>query len=183
MNVINIIAIIGTIISVTATTIIIYKFLKDNNFCMSRTRRRNRISPEMFRVLARIIEERNQQLSEIELKSRSDNISKNKFIVVVNPDNKIVLGIPELMIYTISNLHKKHPYFFGKILENNFFENSLNPNIGITLDIGKGLFIPVIKESNKLTIKDIAKQLTLFKLKALRNSFKNAIIIFYIIQV
>ena len=46
----------------------------------------------MFRVLARIIEERNQQLSEIELKSRSDNISKNKFIVVVNPDNKIVLG-------------------------------------------------------------------------------------------
>ena len=92
MNVINIIAIIGTIISVTATTIIIYKFLKDNNFCMSRPRRRNRISPEMFRVLARIIEERNQQLSEIELKSRSDNISKNKFIVVVNPDNKIVLG-------------------------------------------------------------------------------------------
>ena len=92
MNVINIIAIVGTIISVTATTIIIYKFLKDNNFCMSRPRRRNRISPEMFRVLARIIEERNQQLSEIELKSRSDNISKNKFIVVVNPDNKIVLG-------------------------------------------------------------------------------------------
>ena len=95
MNVINIIAIIGTIISVTATTIIIYKFLKDNNFCMSRPRRRNRInriSPEMFQVLARIIEERNRQISEIELKSRSDNISKNKFIVVVNPDNKIVLG-------------------------------------------------------------------------------------------
>ena len=92
MNVINIIAIVGTIISVTATVIIIYQFLKDNNFCMSRPRRRNRISPEMFRVLARIIEERNQQLSEIELKSRSDNISKNKFIVVVNPDNKIVLG-------------------------------------------------------------------------------------------
>ena len=60
-----------------------------------------------------------------------------------------------------------------KNIRKQFFENSLNPNVGITLDIGKGLFIPVIKESNKLTIKDIAKQLTLFKLKALRNSFKN----------
>ena len=92
MNVINIIAIIGIIISGTVTSIIIYKFLKDNNFCISRPRRRNRISPEMFHALARIIEERNRQISEIELKSRSDNISKNKFIVVVNPDNNIVLG-------------------------------------------------------------------------------------------
>ena len=99
MNVINIIAIIGTIVSVTATIIIIYQFLKDNNFCMSRQRQRqrntrNRISPEMFRALARIIEERNRQLSDIELQSRTNNISKkkNKFIVVVNPDNKIVLG-------------------------------------------------------------------------------------------
>ena len=97
MNVINIIAIIGTIISVTATIIIIYQFLKENNFCMSRQRQRNtrnRISPEMFRVLVRVIEERNRQLSDIELQSRTNNISKkkNKFIVVVNPDNNIVLG-------------------------------------------------------------------------------------------
>ena len=92
MNVINIIAIVGTIISVTVTIIILYNFFKENNFFTSRPRRRNRISPEMFRVLVRVIEERNRQISEIELKSKSDNISKNKFIVVVNPDNKIVLG-------------------------------------------------------------------------------------------
>ena len=92
MNVINIIAIGGTIISVTVTIIILYNYFKENHFFMTRPRRRNRISPEMFRVLVRVIEERNRQISEIELKSRSDNISKNKFIVVVNPDNKIVLG-------------------------------------------------------------------------------------------
>ena len=94
MNVINIIAIIGTIISVTATIIILYNYFKENNFFMTRPRRRNRISPEMFRVLVRIIEERNRQLSDIELQSRTNNISKkkNKFIVVVNPDNNIVLG-------------------------------------------------------------------------------------------
>ena len=94
MNIINIIAIVGTIISVTVTIIILYNYFKENNFFMTRPRRRNRISPEMFRVLVRIIEERNRQLSDIELQSRTNNISKkkNKFIVVVNPDNKIVLG-------------------------------------------------------------------------------------------
>tara|TARA_B100001175_G_scaffold242138_1_gene208529 strand:+ start:25909 stop:27000 length:1092 start_codon:yes stop_codon:yes gene_type:complete len=107
------------------------------------------------------------QLKKIKISSALKNLD------IYSKENKIVLGIPELIIYAISSLHKKHPYFFGKILENDFFENSLNPNIGITLDIGKGLFIPVIKESNKLNIKEIAKQLTLFKLKALRNSFKN----------
>ena len=44
---------------------------------MSRPRQRNRISPEMFRALARIIEERNRQLGDIELQSRTNNISNN----------------------------------------------------------------------------------------------------------
>ncbi len=96
-----------------------------------------------------------------------------KILESYSKDKKVVLGIPELMIHVISTLHVKYPFFFGKILENNLFEKSKNPNIGITLDIGKGLFIPVISESNKLNIKDIAIQLTSFKLKALRNSFKN----------
>jgi len=92
MNVINIIAIIGTIISVTATIIILYNYFKENHFFMTRPRRRNRISPEMFRVLVRVIEERNRELGEIELQSKSDNGSIKKYIIVVNPDNKIVLG-------------------------------------------------------------------------------------------
>ena len=92
MNVINIIAIIGTIISVTATIIILYNYFKENHFFMTRPRRRNRISPEMFRVLVRVIEERNRELGDIELQNITDNVSQNKFIVVINPDNKIVLG-------------------------------------------------------------------------------------------
>lgn len=107
------------------------------------------------------------QLKKIKISSALKNLD------IYSKENKIVLGIPELMIHSISSLHKKYPFFFGKIVENDFFENSLDSNIGITLDIGKGLFIPVIKKSNKLNIKDITKQLTLFKLKALRNSFKN----------
>ena len=91
MNVINIIAIVGTIISATVTIIILYNYFKENHFFMSRPRRRNRISPEMFHVLARIIQERNNEeesKKEIELTP----IKQNKFVIIVNPDNKISLG-------------------------------------------------------------------------------------------
>tara|TARA_B100001250_G_scaffold149451_1_gene128022 strand:+ start:21062 stop:22156 length:1095 start_codon:yes stop_codon:yes gene_type:complete len=87
--------------------------------------------------------------------------------------HKLVLGIPELLIYVISSLHNKYPFFYGKIKENDVYEKTENPNIGITLDVGKGLFIPVIFNANKLKIKDIAVLLTSYKLKSIRNSFKN----------
>jgi len=96
MYVIDRIAIVGIIISVTATIIVLYNHCKENHFCKRRRpRRRNQISPEMFHVLARIIRERNREISDLELANCSNNIvsqKENKFIVVVNPDNKIVLG-------------------------------------------------------------------------------------------
>ena len=94
-------------------------------------------------------------------------------LTIYSKKHKVVLGIPELMIYVISSLHSKYPFFFGKIKENDIFKKTLNPNIGITLDIGKGLFIPVIFKADKLKIKEIAVLLTSYKLKALRNTFKN----------
>jgi hypothetical protein len=91
MYVINIIAIIGIFILSIATILILYNYFKENHFFMSRPRRRNRISPEMFHVLARIIQERNNEeesKKEIELTP----IKQNKFVIIVNPDNKISLG-------------------------------------------------------------------------------------------
>jgi hypothetical protein len=91
MTIFNKIAVVGMIISITATIIVLYNYCKENHFCKRRRpRRRNQISPEMFHVLARIIQERNNEESkkEIELIPKK----KKKFIVVVNPDNKIVLG-------------------------------------------------------------------------------------------
>ena len=93
MTIFNKIAVVGMIISITATIIVLYNYCKENHFCKRRRpRRRNQISPEMFHVLARIIQERNRELGEIELQSKYDNGSIKKYIIVVNPDNKIVLG-------------------------------------------------------------------------------------------
>ena len=88
-------------------------------------------------------------------------------------DNKVVLGITELIIFSISKLNIKFPFFFGKILENDKIKINENTNIGITIDIGKGLYIPVISNANKLSLKDVNLELASLKIKAMRNSFNN----------
>lgn len=91
----NYITIAGMIFSAIVTIIIIYIYCKNNR--NSTNRRRNRISPEMFQVLANIILERNREQAirnyqteqkEIELTEMKDKYR----VIIINPDNNISLG-------------------------------------------------------------------------------------------
>ena len=99
MPIVTIIAIIGMVISFTATTIIFYNFCKTNNFFgLIRNRRINRISPEMFHILARIIQQRNEQIINEYQYNRDREIemieyNKRDKIVIINPNNNIEIGI------------------------------------------------------------------------------------------
>ena len=111
MNITDRIAIVGIIITITATIIVLYNYIMGNR-CYGRIywrgRRRgnirnNRVSPEMFDVLARIIHERNmialiEQRRQREIEYRREielTEMRNKYketIIIVNPDEKIQLG-------------------------------------------------------------------------------------------
>ena len=94
----NIIAYVGMTICFFVTVFIIYSVVwrwRRENWV--RRNRSNRISPEMFVVLARVIQERNiitrleqEHVREIELTE-----IRNKYkhtVIVVNPDEEIQLG-------------------------------------------------------------------------------------------
>tara|TARA_Y100000741_G_C18015330_1_gene461949 strand:+ start:335 stop:625 length:291 start_codon:yes stop_codon:yes gene_type:complete len=90
----DIIAYVGMTISFFVTVFIIYSAVwgwRRRNWV--RRNRRNRISPEMFDVLARVILERNAEMvrrREIELTE-----VRNKYkhtVIVINPDEKIQIG-------------------------------------------------------------------------------------------
>jgi 2-oxoglutarate dehydrogenase E2 component (dihydrolipoamide succinyltransferase) len=48
-----------------------------------------------------------------------------------------------------------------------------NVNIGITIDVGKGLFVLVIKETTNLSINEISEKLIHFRMKAIRKNFNS----------
>ena len=79
----------------------------------------------------------------------------------------------ELVVFCLGKVFEKFPKFFSKIENNDFYKVSSSANIGLTLDIGKGLFVPVISNSNNMTLKSISTKIMEFKMKALRNNFKS----------
>ncbi len=104
MILIDILAIIGIIITVTATIIVLYLHFKANRCygcCWSRRRNINnrRISPEMFQTLAIIINERNRERLRLnnankrEIELTEIRRKNNDMVVIINPDNNIQLGM------------------------------------------------------------------------------------------
>ena len=103
---IQLIIIIVIIILILVLGIILYKisykslfeFCRTNNFFgFINTRRRNRISPEMFHILAQIIRQRDDQvINDYEYRKKEvemvefNNLDK---VIILNPDNNIELGI------------------------------------------------------------------------------------------
>ena len=79
----------------------------------------------------------------------------------------------ELIVFCLGKVFERFPKFFSKIENNDFYKVSSSANIGLTLDVGKGLFVPVISNSNNMTLKSISTKIMEFKMKALRNNFKS----------
>ena len=95
-------------------------------------------------------------------------------IDTISSENNFVFGIPELIIHSISKLINEFPFFFGRIINENKFLISQSSNIGVTIDIGKGLFVPVIHDCQNLSLKEISTILMGFKMKAIRNNYKSS---------
>lgn len=85
-------------------------------------------------------------------------------------DNEI-LGITEVLVFIVAKLHDQFPLFFSTLTSENSYLTAEFPHIGITIDLGKGLFIPVIKKANRLTLQEIADILMNYRINAMRNSF------------
>jgi 2-oxoglutarate dehydrogenase E2 component (dihydrolipoamide succinyltransferase) len=86
-------------------------------------------------------------------------------------ENKILSGIPELIIMSLSSLFSKFPYFFCSLVDEKNVKMAEAANIGVTFDVGKGLFIPVISDANLLSIRQVSEQMMVFRMKALRDNF------------
>jgi len=93
------------------------------------------------------------------------------YIKNIASESKKMIGLPELVVQVVSNLREKYPKFFSALDENLRFTPSVAGNIGVTIDIGKELFIPSVKEAHTKTLPEIASILMSFRAKALRHSF------------
>lgn len=87
--------------------------------------------------------------------------------------SSIVIALPDLFVNLLGALPEKFPFFFGSLCEDLTFNPSAEANVGVTFDVGEGVFIPVIKNVGSMTLEDVARQMMLYRMKAIRNNFKS----------
>ncbi|WP_327092314.1 2-oxo acid dehydrogenase subunit E2 [Nonomuraea sp. NBC_01738] len=84
------------------------------------------------------------------------------------------VGLPELVVKALAGLRQAHPLMFAARLDEHTAALAPTANVGVTLDLGQGLFIPVVTGAEALTCVEIAEQLAAFKVKALDGTFTTA---------
>jgi 2-oxoglutarate dehydrogenase E2 component (dihydrolipoamide succinyltransferase) len=86
-------------------------------------------------------------------------------------EEKAMVALPDLLVWIAARLAGEFPFFFGELRDDLRFAPSSAGNIGVTFDVGTGLFIPVVRNAASLPLKDVAKTMMGFRMRALRNSF------------
>jgi len=80
------------------------------------------------------------------------------------------VGLAELFVAAVARLHGSHPLFFAA-LDGTQARLADAPHIGVTLDLGNGLYVPVVHDAAQASLKEIATQLTAYRVAALEGTF------------
>lgn len=88
--------------------------------------------------------------------------------------SQLIVGLPELLIKAVAGLRERFPLFFGGYSHGGTVSLVPGAHAGITLDLGRGLYIPVIGRADTKSLAEIADILTDFRISALRGSFRES---------
>jgi 2-oxoglutarate dehydrogenase E2 component (dihydrolipoamide succinyltransferase) len=84
----------------------------------------------------------------------------------------VLLGLPELLIKAVAVLRGRFPLFFGSYQPSGAVSLVPGAHTGVTLDLGRGLYIPVIQHADRKSLTEIADIMADFRISALRGSFR-----------
>lgn len=80
-------------------------------------------------------------------------------------------GLPELLIRAVAAQHGQFPVLFATRTDAGEVELAGRPCIGVTIDLGTGLFVPVLRDADELSLRAVAERLTAARMAAIRGDF------------
>jgi 2-oxoglutarate dehydrogenase E2 component (dihydrolipoamide succinyltransferase) len=86
----------------------------------------------------------------------------------------VLIGLPELLIKAVAGLRERFPLFFGSYQPGGVVSLVPGAHTGVTLDLGRGLYIPVIEHADTRSLTEIADIIADLRVSALRGSFRSS---------
>jgi 2-oxoglutarate dehydrogenase E2 component (dihydrolipoamide succinyltransferase) len=90
------------------------------------------------------------------------------FLRELSQRSEYPVGIPELLVKCIAVLHAEFGLFFASLRDDGAVVLSDTPRVGVTVDVGTGLSVPVVTDAPDLSLPDIGRVLAGFRVRALR---------------
>jgi 2-oxoglutarate dehydrogenase E2 component (dihydrolipoamide succinyltransferase) len=84
------------------------------------------------------------------------------------------IRLPELLIRTVAASFERFPRFFAEGRDDGGYVPATEPGIGVTVDVGRGLAMPVVRGPALASLRTIADTLAAFRETALRGRFTEA---------
>ncbi|MCG5435281.1 2-oxo acid dehydrogenase subunit E2, partial [Micromonospora foliorum] len=85
---------------------------------------------------------------------------------------RTLVGLPELLVKAIGELREEHPLLFAAPGDGSSVRLAESAHVGVTIDVGTGLFIPVVRDVEELTCAEIAETLMDFRSRAGGTGFR-----------
>lgn len=82
-----------------------------------------------------------------------------------------LVGLPELLVTAVAGLRERFPPFFASRVDDRSIRFADAAHVGVTVDVGTGLFVPVIRSADELSPDRIASALMELRERALANGF------------
>ncbi|MDX3108873.1 2-oxo acid dehydrogenase subunit E2 [Nonomuraea angiospora] len=92
----------------------------------------------------------------------------------LSKEARALIGLPELLVAAVASLHGQFPMCFAEPVGADplAVRPSTAPNVGVTVDVGHGLYVPVLRDAGRLSVKEIAERLTAYRTKAAQGAFR-----------
>ena len=87
---------------------------------------------------------------------------------------EIQVGLLEAVVWQTGRLRADYPHFFGEVIDDESFLPATAAHIGVTLDQGRGLFVPVVRDVERLTLEQVAETLDEYRYNAFRGEFEES---------
>ncbi|MGW3682386.1 2-oxo acid dehydrogenase subunit E2 [Streptomyces prasinus] len=81
------------------------------------------------------------------------------------------VGLPEAVVKAVAAAHPAFPHLFGTLVDERTVRLADTVDIGVTVDAGNGLYIPVLRDCAARPIAEISDDLMDFRMKAFRAEF------------
>ncbi|GAA0820277.1 2-oxo acid dehydrogenase subunit E2 [Streptosporangium amethystogenes subsp. fukuiense] len=85
---------------------------------------------------------------------------------------RALIGLPELLVQATGRLLDRFPLFFATPVDGRRARRATTAEVGVTVDVGGGMYVPVVRDAGRRPLDEIARDLAGFRKTALGGTFR-----------